>query len=78
MLDTPRLLSIWLASRVCSQLQPRVIVPMHYRTETFGYPKIGTLDAYTKLCDDIVVYGGNTLVLPEDGAPQTAVLRFES
>ena len=60
------------------ELKPVVTVPMHYRTETFGYPKIGTLDAYTKLCDDIVVYGGNTLVLPEDGAPQTAVLRFES
>ncbi len=26
------------------QLQPRIVIPMHYRTEEFGFPVIGTLD----------------------------------
>ncbi|WP_235986007.1 MBL fold metallo-hydrolase [Clostridium vitabionis] len=61
---------------IVQELQPTVVVPMHYRFGAYGYPKIGTLDAYTSLCDDVVIYDGNSLELPEDGAPQTAVLKF--
>lgn len=63
--------------RIVQELAPTVVIPMHYRFDKYGYPVIGTLDAYTKLCNDVVIYDGNTLELPEDGAPQTAVLKFE-
>ena len=61
--------------RLVQELQPKTLVPMHYRTETFGYDAIGTLEAYTKLCDDVVFYDSNVLVLPGDLKKQTAVLK---
>ena len=30
------------------ELDPKVIIPMHYRSETFGYDVIGTLDGFLK------------------------------
>ncbi len=58
-------------------LQPRVVVPMHYRTETFGYPVIGTLDAFLKYRTDVVKYETNILELTPDMPAQTAVLAYQ-
>ena len=38
------------AFRIAEKIVPRVIVPMHYRGEAFGYDVISTLDAFTALC----------------------------
>ena len=35
------------ARRVADAIAPRVIVPMHYRGEGFGFDELGTLDAFT-------------------------------
>ena len=35
------------ADKVCDQLQPRVIMPMHYRTEK-SFPEISGVDEFTK------------------------------
>lgn len=59
------------------ELDPTVVVPMHYRGRGFGYPVIGTLSSYTDLCSDVVYYDGDSLNLPENLQRQTAVLRFE-
>ena len=56
------------------KLAPRIVIPMHYRSDTFGYPVIGRLEAYLELCKDVVRYDTNTFVLDEDSRPQTAVL----
>ena len=37
------------AKRVADAIAPRVIVPMHYRGEGFGFDELGTLDAFTAL-----------------------------
>lgn len=58
------------------ELKPRVVVPMHYRTETFGYPVIGTLDAFLAYRKDVVRYETNTLELTPDMPEQTAVLQY--
>ncbi|MCI8453460.1 MAG: MBL fold metallo-hydrolase [Lachnospiraceae bacterium] len=55
-------------------LRPRVTIPMHYRTANFGYPVISTLDAYTQLCDDVVIYDTNVLTIDKQTKPQTAIL----
>lgn len=62
--------------RIVEELKPTVVVPMHYRFGETGYPLIGTLDAYTDLCDDVVVYETDTLRLPENLTKQTAVLKY--
>lgn len=59
------------------QMQPRIVVPMHYRSETFGYPVIGTLEDYLKLVEgNIVRYEGNTLTITPETPAQTAVLTY--
>lgn len=64
------------AKALVTKLSPKVVVPMHYRSDTFGYPVIGRLEAYTDLCNDVVYYDTNTLVLDENIRPQTAVLKL--
>lgn len=60
---------------VCA-LSPRVVIPMHYRSDTFGYDVIGRLEEYTKLCDDCVVYDTSTIVIDKDTKKQTAILKI--
>lgn len=62
------------AKELVMKLCPRIVVPMHYRSDTFGYPVIGRLNAFTDLCNDVVTYDTNTLVIDEHTKPQTAVL----
>ena len=57
------------------RIHPQVMIPMHYRSEGIGYDVIGTVDDYTKLCDHVVRYEGDTLVYAPDMEAQTAVLK---
>ena len=60
------------------QIRPRVVIPMHYRTESFGYPVIGTLDDYLKLVSgEILRCESNTFTLTEDSPEQTVVLTYQ-
>lgn len=62
------------AKAIADSLGARVVVPMHYRGQGFGYPVIGELNAYLALCDNVVRYPNNTLVLTPELPRQTAVL----
>ena len=55
-------------------IDPVVTIPMHFRTETFGYPVIGTLDKYTDLVDNVKYYG-NSIEITKGMEKQTAVLK---
>ena len=55
---------------------PRVVIPMHYRSDHFGYPVIGRLEEFTGLCRNVVEYDSNTLLLTAETRPQTAVLKL--
>ena len=64
------------AKEVTKLLSPRVVVPMHYRSDTFGYPVIGRLEEYTGLCNDVVAYDTNMITINKDTRPQTAILKL--
>ena len=55
-------------------IDPVVTIPMHFRTEAFGYPLIGTLDRYTDLCSNVKNYG-NSIEITKGMEKQTAVLK---
>lgn len=63
------------ASRLAEELSPKVVIPMHYRGEGFGYDVIGTLDQFTALRSDAIPYPGSDLELTPETAKQTALLR---
>ena len=55
------------AAAIAAQLNPRMVIPMHYRTETTGYDVIADIDdAMKQFGDDLNVvtltYGGYALV----------------
>ena len=63
------------AKRLADELSPAVVVPMHYRQAGTGYDVIGTVEQFTKLCDDVVAYPGSELELTPQISRQTAVLK---
>ncbi|MGE4277274.1 MAG: MBL fold metallo-hydrolase [Lawsonibacter sp.] len=66
------------AQALVQQLNPRVVIPMHYRSDTFGYDVIARLDDFLALRSDVVRYAGNTLALTKDTPSQTAVLTYQN
>lgn len=53
------------AKAVCDLLQPRVIVPMHYRKGEIGFDLIDTLDGFLGMFDDVTVIDGHTAELTD-------------
>lgn len=49
------------AKQVTEQLQPKVIIPMHYRGAGFGYEEIGPVAEFTKLFDRVQTVPGSTV-----------------
>lgn len=70
-LEPPRI------KKAVDELAPTVLVPMHYRSDSFGFDEIKPLEDYLKLCDDVVYYQGDTLTFPDDLKHQTAVLTLK-
>lgn len=64
------------AKEIVKELKPRVVIPMHYRTEEFGYEQIGRLAEFTRLCDDVIKYDTNTIEITKKTPAQTAVLSY--
>lgn len=65
------------AKKMADEIEAKVVIPMHYRTETMGYDVIGTLDAFTELCDVVVQYPDDTLEITRDTERHTAVLTYK-
>lgn len=55
-----------------------MVVPMHYRSDSFGFDVIARLEDFLDLCDHVVRYDGNTLELTCDTPAQTAVLTYQA
>lgn len=58
------------AKKVAQQVKAKVIIPMHYRTDKFGFDVISTLDEFTKLYDDVVYTDSDTVVYASKDAAE--------
>lgn len=65
------------AQALAEQVKPRVVVPMHYRSDTFGYDVLTTVEDFLAFRSDVVRYEGNTLEITKDTPAQTAVLTYQ-
>ena len=63
------------AAEIVRQLQPRVVIPMHYRQGIHGYPVIATIRKFRALCSNAVDYPDNSIEIDRDTPAQTAVLK---
>jgi len=64
------------AQAIVEQLNPRVVIPMHYRTDEFGYDVLATRDEFLRLRGNAVYYAGNRFHLTGNNRVQTAVLSY--
>lgn len=65
-----------LAKKIADDLGAKVVIPMHYRTDSFGYKEIGRLENFTSLCDNVVGYSKNSIEVDKNTPSQTAVLTY--
>lgn len=63
------------AKAVVDQIQPVVTIPMHYRSDKFGFDVLGILDAFTSLCSNVTEYEGSSLEIVRGMKEQTAILK---
>lgn len=63
------------AKALVDELSPTVAIPMHFRQGRVGYDVIGTVEPFTALCDNVILYPASQLELTPQTPRQVAVLR---
>ena len=65
------------AKNIVEAIHPRIVIPMHYRSDTFGYDVISTLDDFLDITDNHIFYDTDTLIIDKDTKNQIAVLKYK-
>ncbi|MBE6051868.1 MAG: Zn-dependent hydrolase [Clostridium sp.] len=55
-------------------IKPNVVIPMHYRSEKFGFDEIKTVDDFIDKNDEVIYYKDNILSLEKNMKAHIAVL----
>lgn len=63
-----------LAATIAKELNPKCIIPMHYRGDDFGYDELGTVDLFTKHFADVRKVGN--IMESDTNMPKVAVMDF--
>lgn len=64
------------AKAIVDAVEPRVTIPMHYRSDSFGYDVIGPVEDFLALCDAVTRYNTNTVEIVPGMPRQTLVLSY--
>lgn len=64
------------AQSILEKIRPRIVIPMHYRTEERGFPEIDTVQNFLAYRTDVKVYSQNWLLIDHDTPRQTALLQY--
>ena len=68
------------ACTIATNLFPRVVIPMHYRSDTagnrFGYDVLGPVGNFTAICPNVIWYPENAIEVTRTTPGQTAVLTY--
>jgi L-ascorbate metabolism protein UlaG (beta-lactamase superfamily) len=67
-----------IAKQICKTLNPKIIIPMHYRSETFGFNVLSKINDFLKLFDElkVVAYKTNKLDLAKEKHNHIALLEL--
>ncbi|MBR4888316.1 MAG: MBL fold metallo-hydrolase [Clostridia bacterium] len=65
-----------MAKQIVSAVEPRVVIPMHYKGKGFGFPVLGSVEQFTnRFCSSTVQwYNTNEIEVTADTSYQVAVL----
>lgn len=62
------------ANRILAQIDSKIVIPMHYRGNGFGFDVIDTVDAFLKLCSQSVKTDRSSVQIHNRMEKQTIVL----
>jgi len=65
------------AAETVGKLMPRIVIPMHYSSESFGFDVIRGVGDFLDLAGNVVEYDDNFIEVTHDKEPQTAVLKYK-
>ena len=54
------------AKRVCEEIDPKWVIPMHYRHGSYGFPVLLTVEEFTALWPEVIVLKGPELEVTPD------------
>lgn len=66
------------AMDLVDDLQPKVVIPMHYKLGELGLPAVAELEEFLFFAGEYVEYPGSTIEVDGDTEPQIAVLTFDT
>ena len=64
------------AKAIVDAIEPRVVIPMHYRSDRFGLTPIGPVEDYLDICGRWVRYETDTVEITQGMSRHTAVLEY--
>lgn len=65
-----------LVRELISMTGPCTVIPMHYRSDTFGYSVIGILEDFLQQGDPVRYYDSDTITISKNPEKQIAVLKY--
>lgn len=65
----------FMAKHIIDKYNPRIVIPMHYRGETFGYDVISTVDEFISICGNVNYSIDNTVFIDKGTPKQTIILK---
>jgi len=57
-------------------IQPKIVIPMHYRCGRYGLELIDFIESFARLRNDVTWYEGNTILIEKKMGRQTAILKY--
>ncbi len=66
------------AKTIIDLLQPKVVLPMHFKSGNYGFQVLGNLESFTDLFDknDVVYYDGDLIEINQNMKKQVAILKY--
>lgn len=64
------------AQAIVEAISPRVVIPMHYRSDRFGFDVLGTVEEFLEICGRWVRCDSDTLEVVPEMSHYTAVLTY--
>ncbi len=65
------------ANNIANRLMPKAVIPMHYRTDEYGFPVLLHIHEFTKLRKDVTYSDSNSVCITKDSPRGTLVLKYE-
>ena len=66
------------AAELVKQIKPRVTIPMHYHSDTFGYDVLGRVEDFTKYFENVLWLTDDTLSLSDELQDEIVVLDYQN